>query len=144
MKAVVHHCTAPDSSWFDGGFMMNSFIGALAPAFACGLALQRLLEILDPLIEAIPGISSNKKLILAVVAFAVGLAVAAIEPLRVLERFGGNTNNVLDFLVTALIISAGTEGFNSLLKLLGYAKETKKGDAANRAEMTTKEIQRRV
>jgi hypothetical protein len=51
---------------------------------------------------------------------------------------------VLDFLVTALIISAGTEGFNSLLKLLGYAKETKKGDAANRAEMTTKEIQRRV
>ena len=123
---------------------MDSFIGALAPAFACGLALQRLLEILDPVIEAIPGISSNKKLILAVVAFAVGLAVAAIEPLRVLERLGSNTNAVLDFLVTALIVSAGAEGFNSLLKFLGYAKEAKKGDAADRAEMTTKEIQRRV
>jgi hypothetical protein len=123
---------------------MDSFVGALAPAFACGLALQRLLEILDPLIGAIPGISGNKKLILALVAFAVGLAVAAIEPLRVLERLDGNANSALDFVVTALIISAGTEGFNSLLKFLGYAKEAKKGEAADSAAMTTKEIQRRV
>jgi hypothetical protein len=123
---------------------MDSFIGALAPAFACGLALQRLLEILDPVIQAIPGVASNKKLVLALVAFAVGLAVAAMEQLRVLERLGAGVNETVDFLVTALIVSAGTEGFNSLLKFLGYAKEAKKGDAADREQITTKDIQRRV
>jgi|SRR6266545_6440733 hypothetical protein len=126
------------------GQAMDSFIGALAPAFACGLALQRLLEILDPVIEAIPGVSKNKKLILALVALLAGLAFAAIGPLRVLERLGIEDRDTLDFFVTALLVSAGTEGFNSLLKFLGYAKEAKKNEAATDAGTTTEELQRQV
>jgi hypothetical protein len=40
----------------------------------------------------------------------------------------------LDRFVTALVISAGTEGVNSILKLLKYAKEDKKTDAALKTE----------
>jgi hypothetical protein len=36
---------------------------------------------------------------------------------------------VVDVIVTALVLSAGTEGFNSILKFLGYAKEDKKAQA---------------
>lgn len=34
-----------------------------------------------------------------------------------------------DVIVTALVLSAGTEGFNSILKFLGYSKEDKKAQA---------------
>jgi hypothetical protein len=36
----------------------------------------------------------------------------------------------VDFIATALIISAGTEGVNSILKFLKYSKEDKKREAA--------------
>jgi hypothetical protein len=35
----------------------------------------------------------------------------------------------MDFWITVLFIAAGTEGINSILKYLGYAKEKKQGDA---------------
>ncbi|MGD0174859.1 MAG: hypothetical protein ABSC61_10630 [Anaerolineales bacterium] len=38
----------------------------------------------------------------------------------------------LDAVTTGLIVSAGTEGLNSILKLLGYLKEDRKAAAATR------------
>jgi hypothetical protein len=38
--------------------------------------------------------------------------------------------------VTVLVISAGTEGVNSILKFLGYAKEDKKAQAAGKVAET--------
>jgi hypothetical protein len=32
-----------------------------------------------------------------------------------------------DVLMTGLVLSAGTEGFNSIMKFMGYAKENAKG-----------------
>lgn len=109
---------------------MDSLVGAVAPAFACGLALQRLLEVADPLVDRF--MATNKKLILAWLALAAGLLFAWIGELRVLNRLGIADKDALDFFVTALIVSAGTEGFNSLFKFLGYAKENKKQDAASK------------
>jgi len=48
----------------------------------------------------------------------------------VLQALGVSNVDFIDGVVTGLIISAGTEGFNSIMKFLGYAKEEKKGDAA--------------
>jgi H+/gluconate symporter-like permease len=112
-----------------GGLKMNPLIESLAPVFAAGIAIQQLLEILDPLIVRIVG-KRDKKLVLGLVSLVVGLVLAFGAGLRVLEPLGFYEAGTLDALVTALIISAGTESFNSIIKFLGYAKEGKKGDAA--------------
>ena len=52
-----------------------SLIKALAPAFAAGFAVQRLLEILDPLVERVTG-SERKKVFLGLTSLVVGLGFA--------------------------------------------------------------------
>lgn len=103
-----------------------SLIKALGPAFAAGFAVQRLLEILDPLVEK----AKNKKAILGVASLIAGLILAFAGKLRVLLPLGTDIGAVLDYLVTGLVISAGTEGINSVLKFLTYKKEEKKAEAA--------------
>jgi hypothetical protein len=109
---------------------MDKLVAALGPAFAAGFAVQRLLEILDPLLEKIPGVKDHKKILLGLVSLVVGLILAIGIGLRVLQPLGVMGADALDIVVTALIVSAGTEGFNSILKFLGYTKEDKKAAAA--------------
>ena len=49
-----------------------------------------------------------------------------------------------DILVTALFVSAGTEGINSLLKFAGYKKEAAKADAAQKKDATSVAALRKV
>jgi hypothetical protein len=112
---------------------MEQLVVALGPAFAAGFAIQRLLEILDPVFE-MQRVKESKKMILGLVSLAVGLLLAFGIELRVLQPLGVVSSDYLDALVTGLIISAGSEGFNSILKFLGYAKEGKKADAAEKKE----------
>ena len=108
--------------------MLEKLVVALGPAFAAGFAVQQLLEILDPVLDKI--ISDNKKLVLSIVSLVIGLALAFGAGLRVLQPLGvANVNFVLDAIVTALIISAGTEGLNSIMKFLGYTKDKRGQDA---------------
>ena len=72
----------------------------------------------------------DKKLFLGLVSFIVGLFLAFRLGLRVLQPLGIAEAGVWDGFVTGLIISAGTEGVNSIIKFLGYAKEDRKSDAA--------------
>ena len=109
---------------------MDSLVLALGPAFASGFAVQRLLEILDPILDNNTFFKNNKKMILAIVSLIVGLALALGAGLRVLRPLGITSADLVDIVVTALIVSAGTEGFNSIMKFLGYAKEGKKADVA--------------
>jgi hypothetical protein len=109
---------------------MDTLVIALGPAFAAGFAVQRLLEILDPLLEKIPLVKKYKKIILGIVSLIIGLILAFGVGLRVLRPLGVVNADVLDGAVTALIVSAGTEGFNSILKFLGYTKENTKTIAA--------------
>ena len=113
---------------------MDRLAMALGPAFAAGFAVQRLLEILDPLLDKIPFVKDHKKMILALVSLAVGLVLAFGAGLRVLLPLGVANADFLDAIVTALIVSAGTEGFNSIMKFLGYAKEGKKAEAAEKKD----------
>jgi hypothetical protein len=121
---------------------VDSLVTSFAPAFACGLALQRLLELADPILDAIA--KGRKKLVVSLIALAVGIAFAASANLRVLERLGVADKDVVDFAVTALLVSAGTDGFNSLFKFLGYAKEQKKAAAAAAQGTDTAGIQKVV
>jgi hypothetical protein len=113
---------------------MDNLVMALGPAFAAGFAVQRLLEILDPVLDTVKFIEDHKKMILALVSLIIGFALAYGAGLRVLRPLGVTSTDLLDVVVTALIVSAGTEGFNSIMKFLGYAKEGKKVDAAEKKE----------
>jgi hypothetical protein len=114
---------------------MESLIKALGPAFAAGFAVQRLLEIVDAFMSAKDG--KKKPAVLGVVSLIIGVGLAFAAKLRVFVPLGGNLDATLnanlaafvDYLVTGLIISAGTDGFNSILKFLTYKKEEKKAEA---------------
>lgn len=112
---------------------MDKLITALAPVFAAGLGIQQLGEILSPLVDKIS--PNYKKVILGLVSLTLGLVLALVAKLHVLEVLGlpqaqGAELDFLDSLVTGLIISGGTEGINSILKFLKYKKEESKNDAA--------------
>lgn len=118
---------------------METFITSLGPAFAAGFAVQQLLEVLDPIVTRLVTNANNKKLFLGIVSLVIGLVLAGGAGLRVLVPLMQGLkypnaittpNPLLDIIVTGLIISAGTEGFNSILKFLGYKKEEKKAEAA--------------
>lgn len=107
---------------------METLVVALGPAFATGFAIQRLLELLDPAFAALP--EDRKKLVLGVVSVIVTAVLTVVVGLRVLRPLGVDAPVWADVVVTALVVSAGTEGFNSIMKFLGYAKQDKKLDAA--------------
>jgi len=111
---------------------MDTLLVALGPAFAAGFAVQRLLEILDPVLESAKGLKDHKKTVLGLTSLIAGLALAFGLGLRVLEPLGVASAPIIDGVVTALVVSAGTEGFNSILKLLTYAKDDKKAEAARK------------
>ena len=108
---------------------MASLTEALGPAFAAGFAIQRLLEILDPII----GKRSDKKALLGAVALVIGIGLSWFASVRVLEPLGVTGKAAADIFVTGLVISGGTEGFNSIVKFLGYKKDEKKA-AANASD----------
>ena len=120
---------------------MDKLVTALAPVFAAGFAVQQLLEILTSIfnLDTRPAFQNWKKAILGLISLGIGLVLAFnVDALRVLQplfldasgKATATINPNLDHVVTALVISAGTEGVNSILKFMKYAKEGKKNDAA--------------
>jgi hypothetical protein len=108
---------------------MDKLVLAVGPAFMAGFAVQHLLELLDPVAVKLVRGPANKKIVLSAVSLVVGLALALGAGLRVLGSFGVGevgTTDAFDVLVTAMVISAGTDGFNSIVKFLGYAKEDRR------------------
>jgi hypothetical protein len=113
---------------------MDTLVVALGPVFAAGFAVQQLLEILTSILnlDTKPAFEKYKKTILGVVSLAVGLGIAySVPTLRVLSPLKVEAPGV-DFFVTALVLSAGTEGINSIMKFLKYTKEDKKNSAASK------------
>ncbi len=111
---------------------MDALVKALAPAFAAGFALQRLMELLNPLWDQFgKNAMFDRKREWFMNAFSLmgGLVLAFGVPLTVLGPLGYASGSLADRLITALVISAGTEGVNTILKFLGYAKAEKKNEA---------------
>jgi hypothetical protein len=110
---------------------METLVIALGPIAAAAFAVQQLLELVDPIFFQEQTIK-YKKLILGFVSLVVGLVLAFGFGLRVMAPFGVYTADWLDAIVTAVLLSAGTEGSNSIMKVLQYYKESlKNGQARN-------------
>jgi hypothetical protein len=126
---------------------------ALAPGFACGFAVQQALQILDPVVQWIlnlvgglfhkkddeknqPIDGDTKRAVLGLISFVIGMLIADFGHLNILTALISalksqvEVSSWIDILVSGLIISAGTEGFNSIMKFLSYQKEAAKSDAA--------------
>jgi hypothetical protein len=130
---------------------MNNLVTALAPVFAAGFAVQQLLEILTSLLDldAKETFQKYKKAILGLLSLIVGFVLAykgylqVLHPLlagdvvtdpathKVTIYYTRDIPDYLDLIVTGLVISAGTEGVNSILKFIKYSKEEKKNEAAS-------------
>jgi hypothetical protein len=112
---------------------IESATSALASAFAAGFAVQQALEILDALFLA-DLTPRMKRRFVAITSAILGVVFAFFGDVRILRSLALPASPFIDYVITALFISAGTEGVNSLLKFLQYKKEEQKGDA-----MQTKE-----
>ena len=103
---------------------MNQLIESVAPVLIASFAIQQLLELLDPILDAV--VKPHKKWILSVVAFIAGLALTLGLELRILAPFGITRFPWVDVILTTLVITGGTKGVNDLMKLIGYKKEEAK------------------
>lgn len=108
---------------------VDPLILALVPAFAAGFAIQQLMELVDPIIVRLGLKDADKKLVLGFISLILGALIVLFTPVRILDSLGYKIP-LLDGAVTALFISGGTEGLNSIIKFLGYAKEKEKAGAA--------------
>src|SRR5438874_8090718 len=82
---------------------MDPLIKALLPVFVAGFAVQRVLELLDPLLVRLALDDSWKKFVLGLVSLGLGLTAAFAGGLRVLQPLGAAGTVALDALLTALI-----------------------------------------
>jgi H+/gluconate symporter-like permease len=100
---------------------MDHLVEVLTPILVVSFALQQLLELLDPVLDAV--IKKHKKWILSVISLVLGLALSFGLGLRLLEPFGLVRAGWLDGVLTALFITGGTTGFKDLIKWVSYKQE---------------------
>jgi len=124
--------------------MTDTTIKALLVAFAAGFSIQQLLEILDGPISLLLTNQTVKKSVLGFVSLIIGLLVASKGQIHIFQLLGAPTATFpssLDTFLTAVFISAGTEGFNSLLKFASYKKEEAKSSAAaQKSKLTAQDL----
>lgn len=113
---------------------------SLTVPFAAGFVVQRILEILDPLFPDSVQKPTRQKIAMGLVSLATGCALS-FSGIHVFKDLGVDMNWVEDGLLSGIFISAGTEGFNSLLKFANYKKEASKADAAKKLAASTQEMQ---
>src|SRR5262245_62909674 len=96
-------------------------------------ALQQFLQLIDPLFSRISGLhedadkkttaadaANNKKAVMGVFSVAIGLIlVSLVDDLKVLT----SNYHVLNTIVSAFVVGAGTEASNTVQKLLSYTKD---------------------
>lgn len=114
---------------------MDQLATSLGPIFAAGFAVQQLLEILTPILalDERAGFQKYKKVIVGIVSLVAGLVLASLVPsFMVLRALKLDIPTPLDIAISGLVLSAGTEGINSILKFMKYAKEDKKATAATK------------
>lgn len=99
---------------------METLVHALGPVFIASMALQQLIELLDPVLDQ--WIRPHKGWILSAVSFVIGLALAVGLGLSVLGPFGYRGPRWVDMLLSALVLTGGTKWINDLVKVVSYKK----------------------
>lgn len=111
--------------------MSNSAI--VATVSMISFAIQQFLQFLDPFISRLkwlqdPATAANrKKALMGVLSFLLGLLVVIlVKNLTLLKAATAIDSPVLDSIVSALVVGAGTETSNTVQKLLSYIKDRTK------------------
>jgi hypothetical protein len=108
-------------------------IAAFTPAFIAGFCVQRFLEILDSLFSLDAYLNKDRKqALLNVGSLIVGLALASTLDIKMFSAIKVAASPLLDWIVTGFVISAGTDGINSILKFMSYAKQDRNLDVQNK------------
>jgi hypothetical protein len=107
------------------------------------LAVQQLMQMLSPVLVRLAG-DGGEKTAFGLASAAAGILLAWACEIGILDAVGISDDVFLNSLVTGLMIGTGTGGFNSMLKALGYAKESKKGSAAGQISKASKRSARRA
>jgi hypothetical protein len=106
----------------------------MAALLATSFAVQQLVELLTAILDVDnnPTFQRYKKGTLGASSLILGMIIAYCVPqLQVLKILGVSSASApLDVFVTGLVLSAGTDGANSVLKLMKYSKEDKKSTVA--------------
>lgn len=120
---------------------MDGITTVTAIVAIAGFAIQQVLELLDPFVAGFSKFANKKwakdppvitkehlkKWIMAMLAFFLGMAVVGITGISLMGYINAGWENTFgDFLVSALVLGAGTEGMNTLTKYFGYVKEDRK------------------
>ena len=126
---------------------MDNEIGkVLAFVYIASFAIQQLLEIFDPFISAgikkirdartnkdFPGGQTEedfKKSVMNFLSFIVAGLVVSLSQISILGFLGSSWSSwkggFADWLVSALVLGAGTESTNILMKYFGYVKDARK------------------
>lgn len=122
--------------------MPNFPIQNLLVAFVAGFAIQQLLEVIDPITSLFLTKPAWKKSALGIVSLFLGFWMASAGHIQILAALSAKVSLRFDLFVTSVFISAGTEGFNSLLKFVNYKKEaTKASAAAQKSELSAQQLQ---
>jgi hypothetical protein len=117
-------------------------VSALAPAFAAGFAVQQTIELVDTLFSVISTTWRNmadapalKKLVASGIGLLLSMILVTAGKLDIIAPLlaqGAEVPGFIRDLISVLFISAGTEGFNSLLKWVSWKKEESKAKAAGK------------
>jgi len=117
---------------------------AMSSALVVAFVIQQIIEIVDSFASAFfdadkdPEKAGKKKAVLKLCSLACGTFAAKVLKLDVLS---GVTLVPFEWhwFISAFAFAGGTEGVNSVVKYLGYAKEDKKNDAAGKLDPARKD-----
>jgi len=111
-----------------------ALIESLLIPFAAGFVIQRFIEVFDPLFPDSVKHPTAKRVATGIASLILAfLIVVSNDAFLLFARLGvANISHVEDVALTTVFVSAGTEGFNTLLKFAGYKKEVAKAEVAEK------------
>jgi hypothetical protein len=121
----------------------RDLIKALTVPFVAGFIVQRFLEILDTCTTSKLG-PSLKKFVMGLLSLALGWMLAGVGHIAIFSALKWQMPYGWDIFFSGIFISAGTEGFNSVMKFANYKKEASKADAASKKSQVTPDQLRSV
>ena len=125
---------------------VSAVVQGLAPAFIAGFAVQQAVEVVSSVAALATKLDDDvkiKKAVLSLVAVAFAACIVAtlgIDVFQVFNSTGVCPSPIWHGIVTTVFISAGTEGFNSLLKWISYKKEDAKASAADKKKAVAGQV----
>ncbi|HEV2962123.1 MAG TPA: hypothetical protein VG649_09890 [Candidatus Angelobacter sp.] len=118
--------------------MAAEYIKALAAPFVAGFAVQQAVEVIGSICALNEEFDKNvklKKATFSLLSLLFAWLIVACAGLDVLQPFiQGDPGKFIHRFTTIIFLSAGTEGFNSLLKWLNYKKDDAKAIAADKIQ----------